>query len=282
MPDGNTAERNMTTTVIKILVIVGLTHGLRWLSQKAGPRWGGLMAGLPSTTAVVLFFLACENGEEYATRAADSGTIGLVAGAALAIAFSWAAAKGRSLAFTLAAAGASFMGVAAVSPLILSLAAPMPLLLVVSAACLLAALAQSMPTATSAASTKAKRSAWRGMILRTIIPATCVLTVTTLSQHLGTVGAGLLGTFPCMLASMLVVTSLEDGVTAASKLAQAFPVGQLATLSFVVLFGQLCPSMGVTVALLVGYIAAVMTLGAIEWISRIPTVIHRKEVCPAV
>lgn len=271
----------MTTTVIKILVIVGLTHGLRWLSQIAGPRWGGLMAGLPSTTAVVLFFLACENGEDYAVRAADSGAIGLVAGAVLAIVFSWAALNCRSWIFALAAAGASFASVAAVSPLILSLAAPLPLLLVISAACLLAALAQSMPTATLAASTKINRSAWRGMILRTVIPTTCVLTVTTLGQHLGTVAAGLLGTFPCMLASMLVVTSLEDGVTAACKLAQSFPLGQLATLSFVIVFGQLCPSIGVTSALLIGYIAAIMTLGTIEWISRIQPVIRRRDMCLA-
>lgn len=98
-----------------------------------------------------------------------------------------------------------------------------------------------------------------------------------LSQRLGTVGAGLLGTFPCMLTSMLVVTSLEDGVPVAGKLAQAFPVGQLATLSFVILFGQLCPSVGVTVALLVGYIAALVTLGTIEWTSHMQPVIRQKE-----
>lgn len=74
---------------------------------------------------------------------------------------------------------------------------------------------------------------------------------------------------------MLVVTSLEDGVPVAGKLAQAFPMGQLATLSFVILFGQLCPSLGVTIALLVGYIAAVLTLGIIEWISRIKPAIRR-------
>lgn len=265
----------MTITVIKILVIVGLTHGLRWLSQKAGPRWGGLIAGLPSTTAVVLFFLACENGEEYATRAADSGALGLCAGSALALAFSWAASSGRSMAFSLAAAGVAFLGVAAVSPLILSLPAPLPLLLVISACCLLAIFAPNMPASSRTTSTSSHRSSWRGMILRTIIPAACVLSVTMLSQRLGTAGAGLLGTFPCMLTSMLVVTSLEDGVPVAGKLAQAFPMGQLATLSFVILFGQLCPSLGVTIALLVGYIAAVLTLGIIEWISRIKPAIRR-------
>jgi hypothetical protein len=86
---------------------------------------------------------------------------------------------------------------------------------------------------------------------------------------------------PVCMTSMLVVISLEDGVTVASKLAQSFPVGQLATLSFVILFGQLCPSVGVTAALLLGYLAALLTLGTIEWISRIKPVIHRKEVCLA-
>lgn len=268
----------MAITVIKILVIVGLTHGLRWMSQKAGPRWGGLMAGMPSTSAVVLYFLAYENGEEYATRAADSGALGLCAGSALALAFSWAASSGRSMAFALTAAGVSFVAVAAVSPLILSLAAPLSLFLVISACCLLAAVSQSIPPSASTTPTSLKTHTRRGVILRTFIPATCVVLVTMLSQHLGTLGTGLLGTFPCMLTSMIIVTSLEDGVLAASKLAQAFPMGQLATLSFVILFGQLCPSIGVTSALLVGYIAAIMTLGAIEWITRIPPAIGRRDI----
>lgn len=271
----------MTITIIKILVIVGLTHGLRWLSQQAGPRWGGLIAGLPSTTAVVLFFLGCENGEEYATRAAESGALGLCAGSALALVFTWAASQGRSMAFALAVAGVTFVSVAAASPLLLSLAAPLPLFLVISASCLLAAVTQCIPASACTVATSSSRSSWRGMILRTIIPAACVVTVTMLSQHLGTVGSGLLGTFPCMLTSMLVVTSLEDGVNVAGKLAQAFPVGQLATLSFVILFGQFCPSMGVAGALLVGYLAAVMTLGAIEWIHRIEVVIRQNELCRA-
>lgn len=271
----------MTITVIKILVIVGLTHGLRWLSQKAGPRWGGLMAGLPSTSAVVLFFLACENGEEYATRAADSGAIGLCAGSALALAFSWAASNGRSMAFALAAAGASFVGVAVVTPLILSLAAPLPLLLVICACCLLAAIAQCIPTSACTPATRSRQRTWLGMILRSIIPAVCVVSVTILSQRLGTIGTGLLGTFPCMLTSMIVLTSLEDGVPVASKLAQAFPMGQLATLSFVILFGQLCPLVGAKAALLLGYIAALMTLGIIEWVNRTQLIFHRKEVSVA-
>jgi len=269
----------MTITIIKILVIVGLTHSLRWLSHKAGPRWGGLFSGLPSTTAVVLFFLASENGEEYATRAAASGAIGVCAGSVLALVFSWVAAHGRSMALALAAAGTSFMGVATVSPLILCLAAPLSLLLVISASCLLAVLALRMPPSDVTATTAASHSPWRGIIFRTIIPAVCVLSVTTLSQRLGTVGAGLLGAFPCILTSMLVITSLEDGVPVAGKLAQAFPVGQLSTISFVIMFGQLCPIVGVMAALLLGYLSALLTLGTIELVNRVHEAIPRKEGC---
>lgn len=267
----------MAIIIIKIVVIVGLTHGLRWLSQKAGPRWGGLIAGLPSTSAVMLFFLACENGEEYATHAASSGAVGLCGGSALALAFSWAAARGRSMSFALAYAGISFLGVATIVPAILSLTAPMPLFLVISACCLLAAMALSMPASTCSHAASSKQSSWRGMILRTIIPAACVVSVTMLSQRLGTVMTGLLGTFPCMLTSMLVVTSLEDGVPVAGKLAQVFPVGQLATLSFVIVFGLVCLITGVTGALILGFLAAIATLGTLECFSRVQHVIRKME-----
>ncbi len=92
--------------------------------------------------------------------------------------------------------------------------------------------------------------------------------VTSFSQSLGTVAAGLLGTFPCMLTSLLIVTSLEEDVKSAGKLAQSFPLGQLATLSFVIVFGQLCHSVGVLPALVAGYATALATLVAIEGISQ--------------
>lgn len=257
----------MNIVIVKILVIVGLTHALRWVSHVAGPRWGGLIAGLPLTSAVVLFFLASENGEAFATRAANSGAVGIAAGAALAMIFAWAVRGGQPLALALVLAGGAFLTVAATAPLVLTLPQPMPLCIVMSACCLFAAFAQGLRPVSHVSRTR--RAAWSGIVLRTAVPAACVLVVTALSQKLGAGFAGLLGTFPCMLTSMLVVTSLEDGPAAAGKLAKAFPVGQLATLSFVALFGLLCPAVGVTAALAFGYLAAIATLLFVELVDRI-------------
>jgi len=255
--------------VVKILIIVGLTHALRWVSYVAGPRWGGLIAGLPLTSAVVLFFLASENGEAFATRAANSGAIGIAAGAALAIVFAWAVRGGQPLPLALVLAGGAFLTVAATAPLVLTLPQPMPLCIVISACCLLAAVAQGLQGPVPHVVGRTHSTAWRGIALRTAIPAVCVVAVTALSQYLGAGFAGLVGTFPCILTSMLVVTSLEDGPVAAGRLAKAFPVGQLATLSFVALFGLLCPAVGVTAALGVGYLAAIATLLIVESVDRI-------------
>jgi hypothetical protein len=258
----------MNIVIVKILVIVGLTHALRWVSHIAGPRWGGLIAGLPLTSAVVLLFLAAENGEAFAASAAKSGAVGIAAGAALAMVFAWAVRGGQSLTLALALAGGAFLTVAAMAPLVLTLPQPIPLCIVISTCCLLAAVAQGLQGPDPHVR-RTHSTAWRGIALRTAIPAACVLAVTALSERLGAGFAGLVGTFPCMLTSMLVVTSLEDGPVAAGKLATAFPVGQLATLSFVALFGLLCPAVGVTAALVVGYLAAIATLLIVELVDRV-------------
>jgi hypothetical protein len=270
----------MNIVIVKILVIVSLTHALRWVSHIAGPRWGGLIAGLPMTSAVVLFFLAAENGEAYAARAANSGAVGIAAGAALAMIFAWAVRGGQPPALALFLAGIAFLAVAATAPFVLSLPQPMPLCIVISACCLLAAFAQGLQGPVPHVSCT-YLTTWSGLALRTVIPAACVLTVTALSQKLGAGFAGLVGTFPCMLTSMLVVTSLEDGPAAAGKLAKAFPVGQLATLSFVALFGLLCPAIGGTAALVTGYLAAIATLLFVELVDRIQREIRPSRVCTA-
>ena len=50
--------------------MIVLTHTIRHLSGLLGERWGGLLIGLPLSTALTLSYCLWEHGPHYAARAA--------------------------------------------------------------------------------------------------------------------------------------------------------------------------------------------------------------------
>ena len=89
-----------------------MIHGFRALGRLVGPRWSGLVLGLPSTTAIVLMFCGGEQGNGAATEMAESSLLGLVAAVALPLAYAQAVRHGWPLPASLMAAIAAYAWVA--------------------------------------------------------------------------------------------------------------------------------------------------------------------------
>ncbi len=77
----------MCGLLVKCAVLILMIHGFRALGRRVGPRYSGLMLGLPSTTAVMLLLCGCERGDAAATRMAEANLLGLVAAVALPLAY---------------------------------------------------------------------------------------------------------------------------------------------------------------------------------------------------
>ena len=259
----------MSWLVTKLLLVVLVTHGVRVAGTLVGPRWSGLLLGLPSTTALVLFCLARRQGLVFATLAAESSLLGLAAAVVLALAFALAAGRGWRLPGLLLLAVAGYFLVAGAfwgaGPLDLPRA-----LLAGAAAITLGCLATGRRPRGGAPATSARSALpWPlALGLRTAIPVGCVLAVTHLAEALGAQGAGLLSTFPSTLLAVLVVTYLEDGREAAARTARAFPQGQFSTLAYLLLFQLAGPSIGLGGGICLGYAAALLTLFAVEGVCR--------------
>ncbi len=73
----------MIAPLMQMAVLVAMTHGFRVAGRWVGPRRGGLLTGLPSTTALVLVGCGLERGVDEAVVAAEACLVGLVAAAAL-------------------------------------------------------------------------------------------------------------------------------------------------------------------------------------------------------
>jgi hypothetical protein len=256
----------MSGLATQLVVIVVMTHGFRILGQWSGPRRGGILLGLPSTTAIVLCGADLELGLDESLRLAESGLLGLVAAVALPVVYSLAAVTKLGLPVAPCAAVAGYLAVAtalsllpAVGP---SRAAGVSALGVVAAVYLAGRTGEVGSSCTAAS--RGRRSRWGTLVLRTLIPVACVLGVHGARTIAGPDKVGLLMPFPATSLSVLVATHLESGPGPACLMARAMPIGGLGTMAFLWAFRFLTPGLGPVGGTACGYLAAACALLAIE------------------
>src|SRR5262249_7523898 len=120
-------------TVSPLLVIVAVmivvTHTIRHLSGWLGERWGGLLIGLPISTALTLLYCLWERGPQYAATAAQAGLLGLGATVAFAAATARCLSRSRRLALAVSAGSVAYVVAALVVRGVGARLAPLSLLL---------------------------------------------------------------------------------------------------------------------------------------------------------
>jgi hypothetical protein len=258
----------------QIAMLVVWTCGLRALGRWAGPRWSGLLLGLPSTTALVLLGCALERGPEDAAGTAEACLAGLAASATLPLAYARAVSAGWPLFAAVVAAVAGYAAVVAglwwlpevgAAGCLAGAAAG------VAVACRLAE--KPWPFEGSATTAEAgtrlgpgRRPPSRGWVLATRagVPAVCVLVVRALRAVAGSGWAGRFLTFPGGSLTLLVATHVEAGPDAARRLAATMPTGCLGTLAFLAVFRFGGPRLGLGWTAAAGYAAALSALLAAE------------------
>jgi hypothetical protein len=250
---------------LKCATLIAVIYGLRFLGRRAGPRASGLVLGLPSSTAILLVLCGREKGVAPALEMADASLLGLIAAVSLPLAFAWAVGRGRRLPAALAAAVGAYVAVA----IGLGLVHPHGSLLSLTVCCGSVGLASyaasriGLPAET--APHRAHSARWTAA-LRAIVPSAYVVIVGVVSIVGGPCGAGLVSTFPSMSTVVLAVTHLEEGAASAGRIARALPAANLSTVAFLAAFRFGSPGLGLTWGTLVGYLAALISLAAMEGI----------------
>jgi hypothetical protein len=227
------------------------------------------LLGLPSTTAIVLCGAGLERGLDESLRLAEASMLGLVAAVTLPVVYALAAAKRRQLPVACCAAVAGYLAVATAMSLLPAVgpleAAGVSVLGVAAAVCLAGRTREEAPSC--GAAFRGHRSGWGTLVLRTLIPAACMLSVYGARSIAGPDKAGLLLPFPATSLSVLVATHLESGPGHACLMARAMPIGALSTLAFLLAFRSLTPGLGPVGGMAFGYLAAACVLVAIEGLS---------------
>lgn len=246
----------------KIVVVVAVTHLARWIGHLAGPNWGGIILGLPISTALVLLFYAIDAGADFAMAAVDSGILGVGAAVGAAVAFVAMLARGANFTLSIIIAVGGYLAVAAVLQRMSIERTELRLL--VSLACVTCACVAMRLVSAPVTTQPRCCSVARSMILRTLTPVVCLLTVVGLKDFVGPQWAGLLSTFPSTFLSVAIVTNLESGRRAAFQLGQSFPAGNFSMIAFLACFGCIGGAFGFAAGFVAGYVAAAFVLFALR------------------
>ncbi len=250
----------MSWPLVQVSLLVSMTHAVRAVGDRLGPRWGALVLGLPSTTAVLLVGGGCESGADTATRGAEAGLLGLVATVALPLAYAWAARRGWGVPATLAAGVLAYLGVATLllaAPDVGPWVAAAVALVGVGVAC---RMADRLPRHDGPARAGL---ALRSIVLRSAVPAVFVMANRGLRAAAGPDCAGAFATFPAMSLAVLVSIHLESGRGAAVGMARSMPRGNLLMVAFLISFRAACPAVGPLGSAAVGYLAVLATMAVL-------------------
>ncbi len=258
----------MITLLATLGAMILVTHTVRYLAGLLGERWGGLLIGLPLSTALTLLYCLCEHGPDYAARAAGSGLLGLGATVAFAVATACCLSRSRLLALSVAVGAATYL----VAALLVRAAGDwQPAIRLLLALGVIVAGHQTVRglggLAGKGASRRPLSQGWK-LFLRTAIPVVCLTAILLLARNAEASWAGLFGTFPCTVLAVLLVTNLEAGPLASVELLRTYPLGNCSTLVFLAAFAFLTPSLGPVVGYVVGYLAAGCVLVALGQSAR--------------
>jgi hypothetical protein len=245
--------------LVTLGAMIVVIHAARQLSGWLGERWGGLVVGLPISTALTLSYCLWERGPQYAATAAQAGLLGLGATVAFAAAIARCLNGSARLALAVAAGATTYVAVAL---LLCGVGAWLTPLNVLVSLGLIAAghrTVRGLGGRVSSCVTERRLSPGWKLLLRTAIPVGVLTAILALARISEATWAGLFVTFPGTMLAVLVVTNLEAGPGAAVELLRTYPIAKCSTLAFLGAFVLLTPVLGPVA----GYAASCLAAGCV-------------------
>jgi uncharacterized membrane protein (GlpM family) len=239
--------------ILKLLVIPLFLLLISLAGKRWGPSVAGWLSGLPVVVGPILFFLAIEQGEQFAAQSATAALSAMFAMIAFCVTYAQVAQRtGWPLALLVSLA---------VWTLAASLLSLVPASLVFStcaAATALLAAPYLFPAVQPLASGPTPKS--DKLILRMVAGAVLTLVVTLLASTVGERWSGLLAVFPVLGSVMAVFSQQSRGPAFTAALLRATATGMYSFAAFCLVVALALPSMGLK-AFVVGVAVSVAMLG---------------------
>jgi uncharacterized membrane protein (GlpM family) len=240
---------------LKLLLVPALLAIISMAARRWGPGVAGWLAGFPSLTGPILFFLAIERGAEFTVPASVFALSAVSAALVFGIAYAWACLRMRwpgawlcALLAWLAAVGA----LVNVPPTLAgSLAISLGLLV-------LAPRLFPKPRGQWGASAVPPHE----LVLRMAAGAGMVLAVTAVAETVGAAWTGVLAVFPVFSSVLAVFSQRANGPGFVVAMLRAMTGGFYAFIAYCVAVALLLPTEGVAVTFTVAVATAVVVQGA--------------------
>ena len=233
----------MTVLLFKLLTTPTLIFVATMVSRRFGQATGGWLVGLPLTSGPIAFFLAIEQGSQFAQLAAVGSLKGTVAQALFATAY---VRLGRRRHWSLCLLGGTISFLAAglaLDGLNLSIFA----LIVIACAALAAALWMIGEPAIGERSTDAPP--W-DLPVRMLVATGLVLLITSTANLIGPGLSGLAATFPLFAIVLAVFAHQHHGAPAAQSVFRGLALGLFGFVGFFASVSLLVTRVGLATAFL--------------------------------
>jgi hypothetical protein len=245
---------------VSLLLKLVVTPALIAAATMVGRRWGhalsGWLVGLPLTSGPVVFFLALDQGRQFAAEASLGVILGVASQAVFALAYARIGLPAGWPIRVLAGTGA--FAAATVAFQILRMPAAVEPIFVV--ACLGVAI-QLMPRIQEAHDVVPPAPPG-DLPLRVILATVLVVGLTTIAPYLGSYLSGLLSPFPLYAAILAVFAHRAAGLAAATAVWHGLLVGLFSFLAFFTVLAATLVSFGIGLAFVLAIFAALAVQAA--------------------
>ena len=253
----------------KILVSIIAVVGLSLIAEHVSPRVAGVLSGYPLGTAIALFFIGIENGEDFAAK----GAIYTLAGFSASLVLVYCYYKISStiernvvlissvlsvLAFTLAAGLLSTFSLGVIDSFVISVVA------------IVFFAYQFRNIENVIVEKKVKLTRWI-LLIRAFSAASIVLLITGLAKIVGPNWAGILSAFPITLFPFLLIIHLTYGKEQVFTIIKHFPFGLGALITYAISVSFTYPVYGTGMGTFISFFFATVYLVLLTVVSKFIT-----------
>jgi uncharacterized membrane protein (GlpM family) len=240
---------------LKLLLVPALLAAISMAGKRWGPGVAGWLAGFPSLTGPILYFLALERGAEFTTQAAVLSLSCVFSALAFGIVYAWACRRLHWLGSLACAFTAWTLAVLLLAELPLSVTGSL-------AISLFALFAAPRLFPRSQAQWGSQPLPASELLLRMAAGALMVLGVTAAAEALGSVWTGLFAAFPVMSSVLAVFSHRANGPGFVVSLLRSMIGGFYSYITYCLVVAVLLELYGLAVTFTVAVFAAVTVQGA--------------------
>ncbi len=235
-------------SLIPALILAASYAGVRW-----GPAVSGWLVSLPLTSGPVLFFLAIEQGEAFASQASNGVLLGLASIAAFSFVYTWLATRRpRATWFypLLAGWGAFFLATFLLEEISVTVEVSF-----IGVIAFLALVAKVLPRPGVVPPSNTSWKSWE-VVIRVVAATALVLFITEASTLLGPYLSGLLTPFPIYVSVLSGSLYRVQGSAAAIQLIRGTTLGLFTPAIFALIIGVTIVGFGIGVAFGIAIVAS--------------------------